>query len=126
LEITKTMGKVATLVIMFLFISAPHVFADAAAGKAIFKKPGKCKNCHNITTKEKVGPGLAGITKKAPEEWIKAWLRDYLAVWKANEGYTKVLKKAVGKENKPKPTHKVKAKLSDQQINDLIDYLKTL
>jgi len=120
------MIKVAVLAIIFLFISAPHVFADAAAGKAIFKKIGKCKNCHKITAKDKVGPGLAGISKRAPEKWLKAWLKDSLVVWKANEGYTITLKKAVGKESKPKPAHKVKAKLSDQQINDLIDYLKTL
>ncbi|VAX18464.1 hypothetical protein MNBD_NITROSPINAE04-360 [hydrothermal vent metagenome] len=120
------MVKVAVLAIIFLFASAPHVFADAAAGKAIFEKIGKCENCHKITAKQKVGPGLAGISKRTPEKWLKAWLKDYLAVWKANEGYTKTLKKTMGKESKPKPTHKVEIKLSDQQINDLIEYLNTL
>ena len=120
------MGKIAALGAMFLFISAPYVFADTAAGKAVFKI-GKCKNCHHITAKKKVGPGLAGISKRAPEEWLKAWLKDYKAVWTANEGYTKILKKVMKKESKPKTTHKeVKMKLSDQQINDLLEYLKTL
>lgn len=119
------MGKIAAFITVFLALSVSYASADNAAGIAVFKE-GKCKNCHHITAKKKVGPGLAGISKRAPEEWIKSWLVDYKAVWTANEGYTKTLKKVMKKESKPKPTHKVKIKLSDQQVSDLIEYLNTL
>ncbi len=113
-------------VIAALALGAPQAFADAAAGEALFNGDGKCKNCHKITEKKKVGPGLAGVTKRVPEEWLTAWMKDPKGVWTANEGYTVELKKAMKKESKPKPGHKVKKKLTDQEIADLIDFMKTL
>lgn len=119
------MGKIVAFITVFFTLSVSHAFADTAAGEAVYKAA-KCKNCHKLTAKKKVGPGLAGISKRASDEWLIAWFKDYKAVWKANEGYTKTLKKVMKKESKPKPTHKVKMKLSDQQINDLLAYMKTL
>ncbi len=126
------MKKVTLMVaVLFLFSgiiymnSGATVFASADAGKALFNGAGKCKNCHKTTDKKKVGPGLAGITKRATDGWIRSWLKDPKAVWTANDPYTAGLKKIMKKEGKPKPSHKTKA-LSDQEINDLMDYLKTM
>ena len=99
--------------------------ADMNAGKAFFAGPGKCANCHNINEKKKVGPGLANVTKRATEDWLKKWLKDPPATWNAEDEYTKQLKVIMKKEGKPKPSHATKP-LSDQEIQDLLDYMKTL
>lgn len=117
------MRKIALAAAALLVLSVSQASADPAAGESLFNGGGKCKNCHKTTEKKKVGPGLAGITKRASEDWIKAWLKDPQGVWEANEGYTKTLKAAMKKESKPKTSHKTK-KLSDQEIADLMDYMK--
>ena len=119
------MRIVALIAATFFLFSGTMAFADAEAGKTLYKKSGKCKNCHKTTDKKKVGPGLAGITKRASDEWLRGWLKDPKAVWTANDPYVAGLKKIMKKEGKPKPSHKTKD-LSDQEINDLMDYMKTL
>lgn len=105
--------------------SSGTAHADANAGKSLFEGAVKCTNCHNINDKKKVGPGLAGITKRASEDWLKKWLKDPPAAWNADDEYTKKLKEAMKKADKPKPSHTTRA-LTDQEIADLMDYLKTL
>lgn len=117
--------KAIVFLAALLVFGSTDSFAAAAAGEAFFKSA-KCKNCHNITNKKKVGPGLAGISKRAPEEWLKAWLNDSKAVWTANEGYTKTLKKVMEKQSSPLSTCKFEKNLTEVEIADLIDYMKTL
>ena len=100
-------------------------YADVNAGKALFEGPVKCVNCHNVNDKKKVGPGLAGITKRTTEDWLKNWLKDPPAAWNADDEYTKKLKETMKKVGMPKPTHQTRP-LSDQEIGDLLDYIKTL
>ncbi|MBI4666891.1 MAG: cytochrome c [Nitrospinae bacterium] len=109
----------------FSLATTGSAWADAGAGKAIFEGAGKCGPCHNITDKKKVGPGLAGVSKRTTDEWMSKWLKDTQGTWDANDAYTAKLKSEMKKEGKPKPAHQSKA-LSDQEIKDLVDYLKTL
>ena len=119
------MKKIIYLVpVLAILAGALPAMADAAAGEALFNGAGKCKNCHKTTDKKKVGPGLAGAVSRGGEEWIKAFLKDPQAVWTADEGYTKTLKAAVN-NTKPKPKHKTR-QLTDDEIQALLDYLKTL
>lgn len=110
---------------IFFFAGASYASADAALGEALFHGAAKCKNCHKISSKKKLGPGLAGVAKRAPEGWLAKWLKDPQGTWAANEGYTKTLKSTLKRESKPKTRHKTK-KLTDTQIKGIIDYLKTL
>ncbi len=110
---------------VFFLAGAPNASADALQGEALFHGAIKCKNCHKTSAKKKLGPGLAGVTKRAPEDWLMKWLKDPQGTWAANEGYTKTLKAKLKRESKPKTRHKTK-KLTDPQIADLVDYLKTL
>lgn len=100
-------------------------YADVNAGKSLFEGPLKCTNCHNINDKKKVGPGLAGINKRASDDWLKKWLKDPPAAWNAEDDYTKKLKETMKKTDKPKPAHSTRP-LADQEIVDLLDYMKTL
>lgn len=106
------MKKIIAAIAMVALLSVGATMAVAgSAGEKVFKK--KCKACHAITAKKKMGPGLAGIfgkdTKiagKMDEAGLKAWLKD---------------PKAVNKKAKMPKT-----KLKDQQLADVIEYLKTL
>ncbi|MDH5509459.1 MAG: c-type cytochrome [Nitrospinota bacterium] len=120
------MKKVLLTAVALCFTFAAYpAMADPAAGEALFTGAAKCKNCHNPTDKKKVGPGLLGVVDRAGEAWIKSYLNDAPATWTADEGYTKTLKASVGSVGKPKPKHKTK-KLTEQEITDLVDFLKTL
>jgi cytochrome c2 len=105
--------------------SSGAAYADVNAGKSLFEGSLKCTNCHNINDKKKVGPGLAGISKRATDDWIKKWLKDPPAAWNADDEYTKKLKETMKKTASPKPSHATRA-LTDQEIGDLLDFLKTL
>lgn len=118
-------AKLLTLTALIALFSAVPAFSDSATGESIFNGEGKCKTCHNVTGKKKVGPGLAGILTRAPEAWVAAFLKDPAGVWKANEGYTQTLKTALNAANKQNPSHKTPP-LTDQQIADLTAFLKTL
>ncbi|MDH4184823.1 MAG: cytochrome c [Nitrospinota bacterium] len=114
---------ISIFAMMLLAGAASESFADSVAGQGLWKSA-KCSNCHNQNEKKKVGPGLGGIFTRADEAWVKAWLADSESAWKANEGYTATLKATMGKEKSPKPSHKTR-KLTDQEIADLVEFLKT-
>ena len=46
---------------------------DAVAGKLAFES--KCLACHSIGQGKKLGPDLAGVTKKRSDEWLTKWLK---------------------------------------------------
>jgi len=119
------MKKVLMLAAIIVMFSATASLADAERGKEIFnsKSKGKCAVCHKFG-KKKVGPDLAGVMNRAPEEWVRKWLADPPAVWSGDDPYTLEMKKRIKKEKKKRTSHKT-PKLSAQMIDDLIDYLKT-
>ncbi len=105
------MKKIITAISMVAMLSASASMAVASAGEDVFNK--KCKACHSTTDKKKMGPGLGGVfgrtsdvAGKMDEAGLKAWLKD---------------PKAVNPKAKMPAT-----KLKDQQIADVIEYLKTL
>src|SRR5215471_19381650 len=82
---------------------------DAAKGKAVFEQ---CAVCHNADSDEKkMGPGLKGLFKKVKMANGKK-PSDATVLAKINEGGNGM------------PAYK--DKLSDQEKDDLIAYLKTL
>jgi mono/diheme cytochrome c family protein len=87
---------------------------DAAKGKEIFQV--SCSLCHEVSTKVKLGPGLEGISKKAPHK-----LSDGTEV--ADESAATLRKQIVKGAGLMPPAG---AALSDKQVDDLIAYLRTL
>jgi len=91
--------------------SAPASATEAKRGKALFDR--HCSVCHYpASTAKKIGPGLKGITKRGISEMAgkpsdDASLRGWIEK---------------GGKNMPG----FKAVLSNQQVGDLISYLKTL
>ena len=103
-----------------LAVSSSAVMAgDAANGKKLYKKH-KCKTCHTIDGKKKVGPTLKGVLgRESAEKGMKGYKLD-------EAGITAWLKapKAINKKSKMAKLFKVK--LKDGEIADLVAYLKTL
>lgn len=119
--------------VAFCMISINVLAGDAEKGKKVFKK---CAACHNVASgaKHKTGPNLWGImgSKAAIQDgykysdWLKEagieWNDEALTAWVSSK---KVKKAYFGKDVK-------KSKMifgglrKENQINDLLAYLKTL
>ncbi|MFD2570389.1 c-type cytochrome [Spirosoma soli] len=55
-------------------------------GKTLFQN--NCAQCHATTGEIVVGPGLAGVTKRAPSEaWLLKWIRNSQAVVASGDSY---------------------------------------
>lgn len=98
-------------------LSGKKIFFDAIGG---------CSGCHNISDRNFVGPGLAGVSRRHTERWLKKWLKDPEKVWKENDEETRKMKKRLGRENKRNPTMKLLKPLPDEEIRVLVKYLKEL
>jgi cytochrome c len=85
---------------------------DATKGKDVFQA--NCAGCHSTGSDKIMGPGLQGETKKAKLENGKDMNDQNLADW-IKQGGTGKIGMMPGFSS-----------LSDQQISDLIAYLKTL
>ena len=53
--------------------SATPTDPDAVAGKLAFES--KCLACHSIGAGDKLGPDLAGVTKRRDDAWLTRWLK---------------------------------------------------
>ncbi|MDH3974056.1 MAG: c-type cytochrome [Deltaproteobacteria bacterium] len=109
----KVLASITTVAI--ISASAGIAFAgDSKSGQTLYKK--KCKACHTLTDKKKVGPGMKGVfgreskmAGKLDEAGLTAWLKDPKAV-----------------NPKSKMAKLFKTKLKDNEIADLVAYMKTL
>jgi nitrite reductase (NO-forming) len=53
--------------------SAAPTEREALAGKTDFES--KCFACHSMGHGKKLGPDLAGVTKRRSADWIRRWLK---------------------------------------------------
>ena len=115
--------KLGTIILAVLFCAgvllapslAPHAMAyDEAVTKALYED--KCAKCHGLTGK--------GDGKKA--KTLKKKPRDYTDTEKMAEFTDEELFENTKEGEKPMPSYgKGKKKLEDQQIKDLITYIRT-
>ena len=54
--------------------SATPTDPEAVQGKLSFES--KCLACHTIGQGKKIGPDIAGVTKRRSDEWIDHWLKE--------------------------------------------------
>lgn len=92
--------------------SAPND-PDAVQGKLNFES--KCLACHSIGSGKKLGPDVAGITKKRSNDWLSRWLKDPETMLRTNAEAVALLKEHNGL---PMPNQN----LSNSEIRQLIKY----
>ncbi len=88
---------------------------DAVAGKLAFES--KCLACHSIGGGRKLGPDLAGVTKRRTEAWLKRWLKEPEKMLQSDADAMAMLKEY---NNIPMPNQS----LSDVEIRQYLDYMK--
>ena len=81
---------------------APRIaHAKGEEGKELFKQI--CVACHTINGGKLVGPDLANVHKRRPEEWIIRFVKSSQAVIKAGDPYAVQLFDCIGAAEAPYP-----------------------
>jgi nitrite reductase (NO-forming) len=88
---------------------------EAVAGKLAFES--KCLACHTIGAGKKLGPDLAGVTKRRSNAWLARWLKEPEKMLQSDADAKALLKEH---NNIPMPNQS----LSDAEIKQYIDYFK--
>jgi mono/diheme cytochrome c family protein len=64
---------------------SPEDAAALAVGEQLYT--GNCKVCHQLNNQTLVGPGLAGINERRPQEWLISWIRNSQKVIASGDKY---------------------------------------
>jgi nitrite reductase (NO-forming) len=86
---------------------------DAVAGKLAFES--KCLACHSVGQGKKLGPDIAGVTKRRTDAWLAKWLRSPEAMLKTDADAKAMLKEY---NDLPMPNQS----LTDAEIKQYIKY----
>ena len=95
--------------------SATPTEPDAVAGKLAFES--KCLACHTIGQGKKLGPDLAGVSKRRSDGWLEKWLKSPEAMLKTDADAKAMLKEH---NNIPMPNQN----LTDAEIREYIKYFQ--
>jgi nitrite reductase (NO-forming) len=88
---------------------------EAARGKLAFES--KCLACHSIGQGRKLGPDLAGVTKRRSDDWLTRWLKSPEKMLESDADAKALLKES---NNIPMPNQN----LSDAEIRQYIRYFR--
>ena len=88
---------------------------DAIAGKQAFES--KCLACHSVGQGKKLGPDLAGVTKRRTEAWLTKWLKSPESMLQTDADAKALLKEY---NNLPMPNQN----LGDAEVKQYLKYFK--
>ncbi len=94
------------------YIIVDHHFANASQGAI----GSKCLACHSVGEGRKLGPDVAGVTKRRSDVWLTRWLKAPEKMLEADANAKAMLKEF---NNLPMPNQS----LSDVEIQQYIKYL---
>jgi len=97
-------------------IPATAVPTDPAAVRGKLSFESKCLACHSIGGGDKVGPDLAGVTKRRDVAWLTRWLKNPDPMVKSDPA----AKQMLDKYKIPMPNQN----LGDGEIREYIEYFK--
>ena len=116
-SVLERLAKSISVSLVLLFAVTTLHAQDVKEGQALFKA--KCTSCHGIT-KKLVGPALAGMTERHPdEEWLVKWIKNSQALVASGDA---AAVKLFEENNKLVMT--AFTDLSDGQIKSIIAYVK--
>ena len=85
----------------------------AVQGKQAFES--KCLACHSVGQGRKLGPDIAGVTKRRADDWLTKWLKSPEKMLETDADAKTMLKEA---NNIPMPNQN----LSDAEIKQYLSY----
>jgi nitrite reductase (NO-forming) len=88
---------------------------EAVAGKQDFES--KCLACHSVGQGRKLGPDLAGVSKRRSQAWLTRWLKEPEKMLQTDADAKALLKEA---NNIPMPNQN----LSEAEIKQYIKYFE--
>ena len=95
--------------------SATPTDPDAVAGKLAFES--KCLACHSVGQGKKLGPDLAGVTKRRSDAWLTRWLKSPEKMLQTDADAKAMLKEY---NNLPMPNQS----LGDAEIKQYLKYFQ--
>jgi nitrite reductase (NO-forming) len=95
--------------------SATPTDPDAVKGKVAFES--KCLACHSMGHGPKLGPDIAGVTKRRSQDWLTKWLKSPEQMLKSDADAQAMLKQF---NNVPMPNQN----LSDAEIRQYVEYFR--
>jgi len=95
--------------------SATPTDPDAVAGKQAFES--KCLACHSVGGGRKLGPDVAGVTKRRDQAWLARWLKEPEKMLQTDAAAKAMLKEY---NNVPMPNQS----LSDAEIRQYLKYFQ--
>jgi mono/diheme cytochrome c family protein len=101
------------------FLVCGTTISLAQDGADVFFK--NCAVCHKKTSEKFVGPGMAGITEKRTNEWLKSWIRDSQSLIASGDADAKAIFTEYKSQVMPPFPQ-----FSDGEMTALVDYLGTL
>ncbi|MBI3858542.1 MAG: cytochrome c [Planctomycetes bacterium] len=93
------------------------LYEPIAPGERTYLTSG-CIGCHTFGKGRLIGPDLAGVTKRRPRAWLSGWIKDPAEMISRDPEARKLYEEF----KSPMPT----LRLSDREVEDLIDYLSRL
>ena len=103
---------------ILIFISIDVNAQDAVAGESFFKQ--NCTACHTIGKGKLIGPDLANLLQRRPEEWILKFVKSSQTVIKSGDKYADSLFQAFNQMVMPdQPT------ATDAVVKNIIAYINT-
>jgi nitrite reductase (NO-forming) len=88
---------------------------DAIAGKQAFES--KCLACHSVGEGKKLGPDVAGVTKRRSKEWLTRWMKEPEKMLQTDADAKAMLKEF---NNIPMPNQS----LTDAEIKQYLKYFE--
>lgn len=105
------------LTVLFIVSGMTASGQEIVSGEETYKQT--CAACHSIGMGRLVGPDLANVTQRRPQDWITKFIKSSQSVIKSGDKYADSLFQAFNKLVMPdQPT------LSDDQIKNVISYIE--
>jgi mono/diheme cytochrome c family protein len=105
----------ASIFCVVFFITTQHAPADVIEGETLFKQI--CVACHTIGGGRLIGPDLAGVHTRRPQEWLIRYVKSSQTVIKSGDPYATQLFKDYKEVLMPDNNY------SDAQIVNILEYV---
>lgn len=112
----KTKFNLSVLFLCALFMWQNPTFGQD--GQALFDQ--HCGACHSMTSKDLVGPGMAGVGERRSEEWLTKWIHNSSKMIENGDEQAVEIYEKFNQSPMPPFEH-----LPDEEIDAMVQYIQT-